>query len=299
MVLVRADHPVDVSEPVPVEPDPGGPVAGALDEQGASFGLEGVVAGPGQVAVGPPGDVGGDVLLVAAGADRDRTAGRVPNERRSDVEPGAGRLPREPGALAPEAGGDAACGLEPVHPVAQHRLGRGGVRRGEEGQGVDLRVPEDVTAVAGPGEAAGADSRLALVGGGDHEAEQAEADGTLELRGALDRHVAVVPALTPARPLGGVEALEALAVGLAQRAQRAGLVRGEGGQPVERVVRLSLGGGGEDAVDVPALGDGHLADARDARLRPFLLGCGERCPVAEQGGLRGACAQAGGAGPGE
>ena len=200
VVLVRADHAVDVRAPVRVDADARGPVARGLDEQLAARrpSANAVVAGPVEVAATPPTRRRRRCAPrarrfgsrrprpVAVGADAGVTSTPSPADSQGK------RAPSRPSRRA-------ACARrrQPADPVLEHRARGGGMGRGEERQHEDVAVPEDVAAVGGPAEPAGADRRLAAVGDRRHQVEEREADRPLQLRVALDDDVGALPAPRP------------------------------------------------------------------------------------------------------
>src|SRR5206468_7111438 len=97
---------------------------------------------------------------------------------------------------------------QPAQTVLEHRSRGRRVRRGEEGQDEDVAVPEDVAAVGGTGEAARADSRLAVVRDRGHEMEEGDSNRELEVGIAFDDHVRLLPASRPALAVLAKQALE-------------------------------------------------------------------------------------------
>src|SRR5450830_259534 len=143
--------------------DSRGPVARGLDEDRLRLSGEGLVARPGEIAIGGPGHVGGDVFLDAAGADGDDLAAGHPADLRRDVEPRTSRLPGEARPRASACLCRGSSWLRSEEPVAQDRARRGWVSSGEEREREDVGVPEDVAVVPGARKTAGADRLLAAV----------------------------------------------------------------------------------------------------------------------------------------
>src|SRR5664280_1929305 len=82
VVLIRTDHPAQVSPSVRTRFHSGGPVAGRLHHQRRTGpGAEVFVAGPVGVPPGGPGHIGCDVLLQLAGEDLDHLADVVAHRR--------------------------------------------------------------------------------------------------------------------------------------------------------------------------------------------------------------------------
>jgi hypothetical protein len=85
-------------------------------------------------------------------------------------------------------------------------------------QDVDLRVPEVLTLVAASGQALGGDPVTLDAGRRLADLKQVEAHGLLDVRGAVDLDVRVLPEGVEALALDLGDALEAVACGTVQRA---------------------------------------------------------------------------------
>jgi hypothetical protein len=150
VVLVGADHSVDVPVAVAVDPDARGPVASRLDDELTAWaGCERVVTRPVQVARCGPCDVGDDVLFELPGADPDEPARTVARGGRRDVDALGGRLPRKAGTPPAEPARLLDCGRQAAHPVLEHRASGSWMCGREEREDEDVAVPEDVAPVPG------------------------------------------------------------------------------------------------------------------------------------------------------
>ena len=230
LVLVGADHVVDVQPAVVALLQAAGPeLAGVEDQLIAAAVHEVLVAGGLIVFPGAVGDVGGDVLLDEAGPDLGGQAGddvgRAPDRGHlAVVDPGG--LPGELGALV-VVGGGLFVGAGQAEPaVLLQAAGDGGVAVDEVGQDEHLGVPEGVALVPLAGQALGADVHPVVVGGGhDVEVVLREADGHLvEGVGGLDGDGDVVPHLGgPGRGALGQQGVIAQGAGLLLAGQGLGL----------------------------------------------------------------------------
>ena len=167
--------------------------------------------------------------------------------RGSHVDTCARGLPREPRPRPSELGRCCARGVEPAEPVLEHRPRCRRIGRGEEWQDEDITVPEDVSAISRAGEAAGSDRSFAGLGRRSHQVEEREAHEPLQLVVTLDLDVGGLPALGPALPVRGEQAVEAPPLRFPQSAQcflRVGhrqRIGDVGGKPFESVALETLG----------------------------------------------------------
>ena len=160
VVLVGPDHIAQMGPSLPVDVGPVLPVTGTVESHlGSLLGEEVAVIGPSHVVVDGIGDVGDDVLLDLAGADPDPlpVGGLAPV--RGHLVAGAGRFPGEEGAGPPVPGRLATGAVESPIAVAEMGPGQVGLGHREIGHREDVGVPENMVAIAVPGEEAGPHSR--------------------------------------------------------------------------------------------------------------------------------------------
>ncbi len=279
VVLVGADDVADGVAALAValfRLGPAAPEAGPIENH-----LRAVVAQEGVVARHPPvlhdgvGDVGGDVNLDVAGPDAHQLLGvaEVGNPGRRHFVARLGALPRELRAGVAVAGRLAARAGQAVVAVHEHVAGQRREDVDKIGQDEDLRVPEDVAAIAVAAERLGPDADAVVVlRRGHQQLEQVEAHGQLSLVVALNHHVAVAPDAGPGGDVGGAQAVVGRAVHFGQGA----------GHNAGRLARCRRVPGRWVAVG----GDGHQLVGLQ-RLTGLQVGRGQ------QGGLAGA--QVGGA----
>ena len=123
------------------------PASGLHDRLATLRAGEGAVAGPLRVARRGPGDIGDDVLLKLAGEHRHEVAAVIAQSLGRDVLAGVCGLPGEAAPARPAARAVAERCQQPAYPVLEHRACCGRVGRGQEGQHVDVAVPEHVASV--------------------------------------------------------------------------------------------------------------------------------------------------------
>ncbi len=167
---------------------------------------KGVVAGDAPVLHDGVGDVGRNVNLDVARPDAHEflRIAEMRHPRRRDLVACLGALPRELRAGEAIAGGLAARAGQAVVAVHEHVAGQRREGVDQIGQDEDLRVPEDVAAIAVAAERLGpnADPLVVLRRGGQ-QLEQVEAHGQLGLFVPLDVYVPFAPDGTPGRDVLG------------------------------------------------------------------------------------------------
>ncbi len=199
VIFIRADHVADVIAAVGFQRRPAGPEARRLQQDlGARRAQKRGIAGRLPVVPDGVGDVGADVLLVGAAADRDDPSIRHGHIRRRYLLAGVCRFPGVERAAIAQPRGLGARGRQGMEAVHQQRTRRCGPGECVERQQEDLGIPEDMAEVglAGQRPCADRDTFVLGVGGADQVVER-EAERTLRCIVAFNDNIAGSPALAP------------------------------------------------------------------------------------------------------